>query len=307
VRFGSITTALLCLLAAAPATAREWSDSTGHYKIEADLIGFNDTTVVLKKKNHRLVSAQIKLLSDADQKYLASEEAAAEANKLSDSQQTWTMKSGLKVIGKVVNYARRDITLQRIRGKIYVNDKLFDNLDGVYQQMVPKIVSHFEMTEIDGKKGLDAWIMKLKGAPKSFTCEGVMLQLESGDLYGVPFFFFSDSDLKILEPGWQRWLAAEKSQEDREKERFALEKQAQAYQANQQASQQMMQLQLQLQAYQAGLFDLWEVALFPAPGTNLPPQLVVVPGRDSDQATAAAIRQYPGYIVDSIAKVTRKY
>ena len=267
---------LLCFMAAST-HAREWTDSTGHYHVEADLIGSNEKTAILKKPNHQLVYVLIDKLSTADQEYLKSEEAAAKTRELSQTQQTWTMQSGLKVIGTVVDYARRDVTIQRVRGKTYVNDKPFEKLDGAYQQMVPRIVAHFEKIDIDDKKGLDAWLIKQKGAPRTFRCEGVLLQLPNEDLYGVPFFFFSDTDLKVLQPGWDRWSAAEKKQEEQEQERFLLEQQAQAYQANQQASQQMMQLQLQLQGYQAGLFDLWEVVIHPRPGSAGMSQLVVVP------------------------------
>ena len=49
-------------------------------------------------------------------------------------------------------------------------------------------------------------------------------------------------------------------------------------------------MQLKLQAVQAGVTSLWEVTLYPAAGQGGPPQWVVVPGRDSRQATAAAFR-----------------
>jgi len=270
-------------------------------------MGSNEQTAILKKPNHQLLWIAIDKLSATDQEYLKSEEAAAKMREQSQAQQTWTMKSGLKVIGNVVDYGRRDVTIQRIRGKIYVNDKPFDKLDGVYQQMVPLTVAHFEKLEIDDKKGLDAWLIKQKGAAKTFTCEGVMLQLPNEDLYGVPFFFFSDADLKVLQPGWERWSAADKKHEDQEQQRFALEQQAQAYQANQEANQQMMQLQLQLQGYQAGLFDLWEVAIHPRVGYAGMSQLVVVPARNSEQAAAAALQRYPGYVAGAAAKVQRKY
>ena len=198
------------------ADGRTWTDSTGNYHVEADLIGFNDATVVLKKENRQLVAVPIDKLSKEDQAYLESKEAVEQARQSADAMQTWTMASGLKVVGRVVDYARRDVTIQRRYGKIYVNDRLFDNLPEVYQKMLPKIVSHFEKTQIDDKRAFDSWAAKLRGEPRTFTCEGVLLELENGDEYGVPFFFFSKDDLKVLQPGWQRWLAADK---DRAKQR----------------------------------------------------------------------------------------
>jgi len=77
-----------------------------------------------------------------------------------------------------------------------VNDKLFDNLDGVYQQMVPKIVSHFEMTEIDGKKGLDAWISGRK-AFQSITRQNLpRFEIEDGRLKINPLGDWTKDDLE---------------------------------------------------------------------------------------------------------------
>ena len=59
---------------AALADGRTWTDSTGNYTVEADLIGFNDATVVLKKKNRQLVAVPIDKLSKEDQTYLKSKE-----------------------------------------------------------------------------------------------------------------------------------------------------------------------------------------------------------------------------------------
>jgi hypothetical protein len=65
-------------------------------------------------------------------------------------------------------------------------------------------------------------------------------------------------------------------------------------------------MQLQLQAYDAGLFDLWEVHLIPAPGIRSGPLSVVVPARDSRAATAMALQQYPGFISGAVRRVSRK-
>ena len=58
-----------------------------------------------------------------------------------------------------------------------------------------------------------------------------------------------------------------------------------------------------MQAVQAGLTSLWEVTLFPAGGRGGPPLWVVVPGRDSRQATAAALQQNPGFVAGPVRRV----
>jgi len=289
------------------ADGRTWTDSTGNYRVEAGLIGFNDVTVVLKKENRQLVAVPIAKLSNEDRAYLESKDAVAQASRSANAMQTWTMMSGLKVVGRVVDYTRKDVTIQQRRGKTYVNDRLFDNLPEVYQRMLPKLVAHFEKTQIDDKRGFDSWVMKLRGEPRTFTCEGVMLELENGDEYGVPFFLFSKEDLGIIWPGWQRWRAADKDRAKQEHERLLLQTQAQAYQQDRMANHQIAMMQLQMQGYQAGLFDLWEVRLFPRSGVASPPLSVVVPARDSRSAAAEAIRHNPGYTAGPVSKVSRKY
>jgi hypothetical protein len=290
----------------AAAEGRTWTDSTGNYHVDADLIGFNDTTVVLKKGNRQLVAVPIADLSKDDQTYLAKQEVAELTHPSTDGMQTWTMVSGFKAIGRVVSYGRKDVTIQRRHGQIYVNDRRFDNLPEIGQKMLPKIVSHFENTEINDKRELQAWVLKLRGEPRTYACEGVVLELENGDEYGVPFFLFSADDQKLLRPGWERWLAADKDRAKQEHESFLLQSQAKAYQQDRQTQQQIAVMQLRMQGYEAGLYDLWEVELFPGPRVASPPLRVVVPGRDSRSAAAEAMRLNPGFTAGAVGKVSRK-
>jgi hypothetical protein len=303
----SILLAGSCLaLVASTATGREWSDSTGKYSVEAEMVAFNEQLVVLKKADHSLVAVPLTKLSAKDNEYLRSKEAADLSGQSAAQPQTWTMQSGLKVIGKVVDYGRRDMTIQRRRGRIYVNDRPLSNLPEVYRRMVPKIVAHFENIPLDTPEQFEAWVLRQKGQSRTFTCEGVVLELENGDEYGVPFFFFAPEEMKILQPGWDRWLAAANDKAQQEQHAFLLQSQAQAYQRDHLASQQIAMMQLQMQAYSAGLFDLWEVRLYPRPGVAAAPVTVVVPARDSRTAAFEAAQRNPGFVVGPVARVTRK-
>ena len=91
----------------AVAGGRTWTDSTGNYHLDADLIAFNDTAVTLEKENHQLVAVPIDKLSQDDQAYLQSKDVAEHSRQSAAAMQTWTMASGLKVMGKVVDYAPR--------------------------------------------------------------------------------------------------------------------------------------------------------------------------------------------------------
>ena len=290
-----------------PSLARKWSDSTGRYHVKADLIAFNDNTAVLQKGNRELASVKIEQLSKADQDYLKSEEAASATRASSSGVSTWMLRNGLKVNGRVVGYGRREVVVQRKRGKLFVNDHLFDNLPGVYKRMVPKIVAHFEDQPIENEKDLMAWAIAQKGKPGSFVCEGVMLELENGDEYAVPFFFFSEEDLNVLEPGWRRWKAADdakQQKEQKEHEELLVQAQAQAYQKDRQTQQQISQMELALLATNAGITSIWEVGLYPRRGVAAQPVSVIVPARDSRQAQAAAMNQYPNYVAGPVRKLS---
>jgi len=300
----AVCVAMAVWTAAAP--ARVWTDATGRYTVEAELVAIDGNSAVLKKPDHKLVHVVIDQLSAKDQEYLKSQEALETDRKSEETMQTWTLRNGLKVVGRVIDYGRKDVTLQRRRGKLYVNDRLFDNLPPAYRELMPHLVAHFENVPIDGKKGLDAWVLKQHGQPRTFSCEGVKLELENGDEYLIPFFAFADADLEVLQPGWHRWQAADQDRSKQEHQSFLLQSQAHAYQQDQMAKQQISMMQLQMQAYEAGLFALWEVELLPAPGQRLSPMIVVVPGRDSRMAAAEASAKYPGYVVGAVVKAERK-
>jgi hypothetical protein len=292
----ALAASLACCALSGRAAAREWTDSTGNYHVAADLIAFNDTTVVLKKENHELIAVPLDKLSKKDQEFLQSKEAADAMHK-ADQLQTWALTTGAKIVGRVVRYGRKEVTVQRNRGNIYVNDRLYDNLPEIYQQIVLRVVSHFENQPITDRKALDQWVLTLKADPRTYKVDGVMMELENGDQYGIPLFLFSPDALKLLQPGFDRWAAVAQDKAKREQEEFLAQSQAEAYAQDQKANQQIQLLQLQVQAYGAGLFDLWEVCIAPANGTAGSPMCIVVPARDSRQAAYEAVQKYPGYIV----------
>ena len=131
------------------------------------------------------------------------------------------------------------------------------------------------------------------------------MEFANGDLYGVPFFMFTAKDEALLEPGWKTWLEAEDDHECWADCELELQARAKANRDETLTDRQIQKLQLQLQAYDAGLFDLWEVEILPANG-NGTWRRVVVPARDSAAASAAALAQNPGYAARSVAKVQRR-
>jgi SLA1 homology domain 1, SHD1 len=299
----AVIVALSCLTHGA--AARVWTDSTGHYSVEAELIAFNETTAVLQRADHELVAVPMEKLSAADREFVKSKEAKQLMEQAADELQTWTLRDGTRIVGRVIDYARRDLTLERRDGKIYVNDQEFEKLPVVYQRMVPKIVAQFEKIEPD-KEGVTAWLVRQKGGPRSFGLEGVIMELESGDEYAIPFFFFSPEDLQVLRPGWNEWLAAHQQDDYREREdqSFLIRSLAAARQRDREVQREIAIMQLNLEAVQAGITSMWEVTLYPVRGNSGPPMWVVVPGRNSLQATNAALSQYPGYAAGPVRRVS---
>ena len=294
----------LVIIASTSATAREWSDLSGNYSVTGEMVAFSDSTVVLKKDNQDLVAVQLEQLSKTDQEFVENE--ARKLNQSSGSTQVWTLKSGLKMPGRIVGFDKHPVVIQRRLGKVYVNNRRFDKMPGVYRAIIPKIVEHFTGKQIAGEKQLQRWAKELKGKPQTFECAGVMIELQDGDLYCAPFFLFTDEVVETLKPGWERWLAAKEDYEAKEQESFLAHAQAQAYQRQQMRARQIQQLQLNLQAYDAGVFDLWEVALEPPPGVYGMPLSVVVPARNNIQAAQIAKQQNPGYVVGPMRVVPKR-
>lgn len=287
--------------------AREWTDASGNYSLEGDLVAFDGSDLVLQKADKTLVGVDLEQLSEKDQEYVKSQEVKDELEKKGKAEHVWEMRNGLKVIGKVVDYMRRDVTFRMSRGTIYVNDQKFENLPEVYQKIAPLVAAHFTEREITDRAGLFDWLRRRRGEPETFTTEGVLLELPNENHYAVPFFLFSDKALQSLKPGWDRWLAAAEKYEAQQESSLYLQSQAQAFQQDQERTAQFQKLQLQLQAYTAGLFSLWEVVLYPNPGTPGTALSVVVPGRDSRQASFTALERNPGYSIGPVARVNRQF
>lgn len=286
-------------------SARQWTDRTGVYRLEASLIGFNDEMVILQRSDGELGAFPIEQLSKADQEYLQSKEAEQINAENLGELQTWTMKSGLKVVGRIVDYAKRDITIQRRRGKIYVNNEAYENLPQIYQLMLPRVVEHFEGVDQLDEQGFKQWVKDQRGAPKTYTLEGVVLEMENGNEYVFPFFLFRSSDREVVQADWATWLSERESYERRAEEAFRLQSRLAAYYRDKQIERQIAIVDLNLQAIQSGLTSAWEVTLYPKPGTPYPPRWVVVPARNSDQATQTALVQNPGFFAGPVRRISR--
>lgn len=287
------------------AEPREWTSKNGHYHLEAEAIAFNDSTIVLKKKNGDLVAVELKELSDSDQVYVKSKDAIEAAAKSAEQMQTWTSKSGVKVRGRVLAYGRKTFNLRRQRGQVAIDGKLFSQLDDLHQLVVLKVLSKLEKQEIDTEKKLRDWGKELGTETKTYTLDGVMLQLESGDEIGVPFFMFSEDDLAVLEPGWNQWLAQHENEEQQEYESLMVRAQAMAYQQDRAAKRQVEVMKLEMLGVVTGLTSIWEVGLVPRQGVYARPMVVMVSAQNSAAAEVIAVQKYPQYVIGGVRKASR--
>lgn len=314
----------VCLLAllvaggpAALSAERTWTDKSGQYQIGADLMAFGEGLVVLKTSNGELLSMAVSDLSAADQEFLKSKEAVSVHESVGP--QKWTLINGMQVIGQVVSHEVKDVVIQRRRGSLYVNDRLLNNLPEVYKKMIPAVVGHFENEKFADLKSMEQWFISRYGArPAKYHCEGVRLALENRDEYAVPYFLFDATDRKFLETGGAEFRETQAEWEEREKQELYMQVRAAEYhraresqeraveQQQRQADLQIKQVQLGLLAVTAGVTDLWEVELIPRGGSIFQSQMVVVPARDSFQASQMALSKWPGYAVGTVRRVNRR-
>lgn len=296
---------LFCLMAtfvltaySAIATAEErvWTSKNGNFTLKADAIAFSDSLVVLKRPDGKLVAVELNQLSDADLEFVKSKETQDSASRSADEMQTWTAQDGLKFRGRVTAYGRKEVVVQRLRGKVMIGEEPFTKLDPLHQKVTLKVLSKLENKQLDDAAALETWVKKnLGGQPKQYLLEGVMLELENGDEIGVPFFMFSPDDLKVLEPGWELWVEQNDSEQLREQESFLMRSAAMAYQQDRAAQRQIELMKLDLLAAASGVIAIWEVGLIPGPNVRGRPMSVMVPAQNSQIATRQALARYPGY------------
>ncbi|MEM9365198.1 MAG: SHD1 domain-containing protein [Planctomycetota bacterium] len=301
----------LILLAHAPySTAREWKSLKGEYSVEAELIASDDEHAILKRESGKLVMVRQAELSDADRQFLKSKDVSERLSESVSTMQTWTSKDGLKIRGRVLAFGRKETTLARSRAKVTIDGTKFGDFDDLHQRLFLRVLSELESRKIENELELNTWALTtLAGKPKTYTLEGVLMQLESGDQIPVPFFLFSEEDLQVLQPGWQAWLESHEDEQARQRENLLVQTEAAEYQRQRNQAdyerRQIEYLRLNMLAAATGLTSIWEVGLRPPPGVYGRPTSVMVTARDSLAASQMALSQYPGYQVFGVRRASR--
>jgi hypothetical protein len=295
---------LVLFVCVGSSTGREWSSAAGGYTLEADLLSFSDTLVVLKRRDGGLVAVELKDLSAKDHEYVRSKETVESHKEAIDKMQVWTANDGMKVKGRIVAFGRKELVVQRKLGHVHVNDNKFSTIDPVHQRLILRILSELENTKFEDEKQLEHWGKTLGGNPKSYPLEGVLLQLESGDVIGVPFFLFASEELAVLQPGWELWKQKAESAEAQERESFLVRSAAMAYQRDRETNQRIEMLKLDMLGVAIGLTSIWQVGLAPGPGTYGHPMSVMVYAQNSNIATQMVLQRYPGYVLVGVRRAS---
>jgi hypothetical protein len=286
---------------------REWSDATGNHRFEGDLIAASPETAVVRGKHGNLEAYIVDQLSELDQNVIKEYIKAKPEEAAPEKTQTWSGREGLSFQGRVTGYGTKALTVAYASGGIRVNKKPINDIDEIYQTMIPKIVAEFDDDSVKSEKELRLWGRKLRGKEKAFAVDGVMMQLGNGDNIAVPLFMFADEDRRALEAGWDTWKAEDTKDDARKRESFLAEASAAEYQRNREAeannNRQIQMMQLGMMAVNSGITNVWQVQMLPRQGVRARPMAVMIPATNSAQASAMASQKYPGFAPGAIRQM----
>ena len=85
-RLGLAVLVVLCLLSLRPANARQWTDSSGNHKIEAELVKVDGEVVHLKKSDGAIVKVPLNKLCLGDRRFIQEQLAVNAASPKADSE-----------------------------------------------------------------------------------------------------------------------------------------------------------------------------------------------------------------------------
>jgi SLA1 Homology Domain 1 (SHD1) protein len=320
-RLAALATCLMAttVFSASAVQAREWTDSTGKYKVKAELVDFDDATVVMRRvPDGELLAVPLDRLSKADQDYLESAEDTQSQKAGKKGHHVWTLRDGRRVTGRLLRYGRGTMTIGRSLGKVLVTvtpddpdteppvvQKPVREISDWNLYMILKVVSKQEQgVTVNTLTELESWFTKLKGQTRDYKLQGVVLELENQEQFAVPFFLFSEKDLTYLEPGWKEWSGIDEAYAEEEQIRQAEQQKQSLYLRAREREFQRDQNQQMLVNYLVFGVGQWEVQLIPNPGVAAGPTSVIVPGRNSNDARREAMMRYPNFNVGIIRNVS---
>lgn len=297
----------LVILASAESSARDWVDASGKHKFQGELISASEHTVLVRQIGGELASYTVEELSAADRDYVAQHLTKTDDPAAPEKMQTWTGREGMQFRARVVGYGTQPVNLRYDRSRVRVNNKPLDEIDQLYQMMIPKIVAEYDDKSVVSDEDLTRWARKLRGKDRTFTVDGVLMRLENGEKVAVPLFLFSADERSVLEEGWDSWKAETTKEDERKRDSFLAQAAAEEYQRNRDAetktNQQIQIMQLGLMAVNAGITNVWQVQMNPRPGIRARQTYAIVPAKTSAEATALAAQKYPAFIPGAVRQM----
>lgn len=295
---------------------RIWTDVTGQFKVEADLVAADDSLVVLRTEKGNLLAIQIAQLSERDRQYLTSSETRELVKKLDVEKKYPGFKliEGTEVVGPVTGYDITPLVVYRKSGDVMVGETVYKKLVPIYKEIVPEIVGHFESAKLKSERDLEEWLEKSGPAPHSYQLETVSIQTVDQGTVKIPLFMFDPRDRYELDAGFARWKAlheAEVAQAEKEnhlRDELIRARVTSRYRNNADVAAAVREsnfrmMQLNLLAADAGVTDIWEVSLV-APFAYAQPISVMIAARDSRTAEAMALKQYSKFTVNYVRKAS---
>ena len=307
---------VFCVLLSQQGWARVWTDTSGQFKVEADLVVADQSLVVLRTAKGNLLAVKISELSEADRSYLNAQETQDVIKKFDVVKDfpAFRLVDGTEVVGPVTGYGITPLVVYRKSGDVIVGETEYKKLIPIYREIIPEIVGHFENANLRTPNELEKWLEKSGPAPHSYQMETVSLQTADQGTVKIPLFMFDPQDRYELDAGFARWKSLHESEAAQaEKENYLRDElirakvvsryrnKADVAAAVRESNFRMMQLNLL--ATNAGVTDIWEVSLN-APVPYAQPITVMISAPDSATAESLALKQYPKFVINYTRKAS---
>jgi SLA1 homology domain 1, SHD1 len=292
------------------AEARTWSDASGKFKVEGELVSFHDGIVVVQTAKAGLLALRIEQLSAADQEYVNGREAkeSLELYKKTDIETRWDLVNGISLVGSVTDITVQNVVIHRKDDMVFVGETSQEKLRPIYRQIVVAMVNHFSGKNYTSLKEVEEHLKKLRPPALQFQVESVVISSQEFGAVYVPLFLFDERSKKLLAPSLDRLKAIASSKlDDTERGSLTAHESAmsrallRANAANRQGD--LLTLRMLQLGIQTGseAVDIWEVLLVPWVAYRWPVTAIIV-ADNSEMAAALALRQYPGYTVSGVVK-----
>lgn len=297
-----------------PLQAREWTDSTGNFKIEADLIAFDGDTVVLRAKAGRLIALKISDLSKDDLAFLKTPEVAAFENSapVPETPTAWSLMNGQVVRGAITGIGVQQVVIFRRDSKTHISFDGKENTDPIYKTLLPEIVNHLASTSFKTLDELDRHLATLKPPTLTYAIPTVRVATTKGEV-NIPNFLLKKEEQSYLWSASERLRSLQESElssEEREKiaarENFLARSYGRGRNQAANAPVEISPMQLEFLANAtlvAARAEFWEVAISP-PNPYMMPFTVVVPAADSADAEAQVAARFPQYQLIGVSRAS---